>query len=132
VPASTGEQATKEDPGDRKVVTTSLLGSCNRLCSPGRGPDRPLEIFWAPLDVCLSTVRRLWTSLVLQVALRIFTVLLAFGGFLMIFPSRALVVRVFLHPPEAEISTLLLFLLKETGGIVLMVSAMLFLASRGC
>src|SRR6266446_10683334 len=43
---------------------------------------------------------------------------------------RALVIRVFLHPPEAEVSTLLLFLLKEMGGIVLMVSAMLFRASR--
>jgi len=48
----------------------------------------------------------------------------------MIFSSRALIVRVFLHPPEAEVSTLLLFLLKEMGGIVLMLSAMLFLASR--
>ena len=66
----------------------------------------------------------------LQVALRIFAALLAFGGFLMIFASRALVVRVFLHAPEAEISIFLLFLLKETGGMVLMVSAMLFLASR--
>ena len=36
----------------------------------------------------------------------------------------------FLYPPEAEVSTLLLFLLKEMGGIVLMVSAMLFRASR--
>src|SRR6266704_3442128 len=43
---------------------------------------------------------------------------------------RALVIRVFLHPPEAEVSTLLLFLLKEMGGIVLMVSAILFLAAR--
>jgi hypothetical protein len=67
---------------------------------------------------------------VLQVALRIFSVLLAIGGLFMIFGSRALVVRVFLHPPEAEISTLLLFLLKEMGGMVLMVSAMLFRAAR--
>jgi hypothetical protein len=66
----------------------------------------------------------------LQAALRIFAVLLALGGLFMIFASRALVVRVFLHPPEAEVSTLLLFFLKETGGMVLMVSAMLFLASR--
>ena len=43
-------------------------------------------------------LRRLWGG----------TVLLAFGRFLRIFASRALVVRVFLHPPEAEISTLLL------------------------
>ena len=67
---------------------------------------------------------------VLKVALRIFSVLLAIGALFMIFSSRALIVRVFLHPPEAEVSTLLLFLLKEMGGIVLMLSAMLFLASR--
>ena len=66
----------------------------------------------------------------LQVALRIFSVLLAIGALFMIFSSRALVVRVFLHPPEAEVSTLLLFLLKEMGGIVLMVSVMLYLAAR--
>ncbi len=66
----------------------------------------------------------------LQVALRIFSVLLAIGALFMIFSSREFVVRLFLHPPEAEVSTLLLFLLKEMGGIVLMVSAMLFLASR--
>ena len=66
----------------------------------------------------------------LQVALRIFSVLLAIGALFMIFSSRALVVRVFLHPPEAEVSTLLLFLLKEMGGMVLMVSAILFRASR--
>jgi len=66
----------------------------------------------------------------LQVALRIFSVLFAVGGLFMIFGSRGLVIRVFLHPPEAEVSTLLLFLLKEMGGMVLMVSAMLFRASR--
>src|SRR5207247_5936937 len=66
----------------------------------------------------------------LQVALSIFSFLLAVGGLFMIFGSRGLVIRVFLHPPEAEISTLLLFLLKEIGGMVLMVSAMLFRASR--
>ena len=66
----------------------------------------------------------------LRVTLRIFSVLLAVGALFMIFSNRALVARVFLHPPESEISTLLLFLLKEMGGMVLMVSAMLFLASR--
>lgn len=66
----------------------------------------------------------------LQVALRIFSVLLAVGALFMIFGSRGLVVRVFLHPPASEVSTLLLFFLKEMGGIVLMVSAILFLASR--
>ncbi len=47
----------------------------------------------------------------LQVALRIFSVLLAIGALFMIFGTRGLVIRVFLHPPEAEVSTLLLFLL---------------------
>jgi len=66
----------------------------------------------------------------LQVALRIFSVLFAVGGLFMIFGNRGLVIGVFLHPPEAEVSTLLLFLLKEMGGMVLMVTAMLFRASR--
>ncbi len=66
----------------------------------------------------------------LQVALRIFSVLLAVGALLMIFSGRALVIRTFLHPPESEVSTLLLFLLKEMGGLVLMLDVMLFLASR--
>ena len=66
----------------------------------------------------------------LQMALRIFSVLLAIGALFMIFGTRGLVIRVFLHPPEAEVSTLLLFLLKKMGGIVLVVSAMLFLAAR--
>ena len=66
----------------------------------------------------------------LQVALRIFSVLLTIGALFMVFSSRALTVRVFLHPPESEVSTLLLFLLKEMGGIVLTVSVMLFLAAR--
>jgi hypothetical protein len=67
---------------------------------------------------------------VLSVALRILSVLLAIGGLFMIFGSRGLVIRVFFHPPETEVSTLLLFVLKEIGGMVLMVSTMLFLASR--
>jgi hypothetical protein len=67
---------------------------------------------------------------VLQGLLWIFSVLSAIGALFMILASRELIVRVFLHPPESEVSTLLLFLLKETGGIVLMVSAILFRAAR--
>ena len=48
----------------------------------------------------------------------------------MIVAGKPLMVRIFLHPPEAEISTLLLSLLKETGGMVLMLAALLWLASR--
>jgi hypothetical protein len=41
----------------------------------------------------------------LGVALRVFSVLFAIGGLFMIFGSRGLIIRVFLHPPEAEVST---------------------------
>jgi len=48
----------------------------------------------------------------------------------MIFASKPLIMRVFLRPPESEVSTLLLFVLKEMGGFVLMLTLMLFFASR--
>ena len=67
---------------------------------------------------------------VLKVALRIFSVLLAIGALFMIFSSRALIVRVFLHPPEAEVSTLFLFALKEMGGFALMLAVMVYFAAR--
>ena len=66
----------------------------------------------------------------LQIALRVLSLLLAVGGLFMIFASRPLIMRVFLRPPESEISTLLLFVLKEMGGFVLMLTLMLFFASR--
>jgi hypothetical protein len=58
------------------------------------------------------------------------SLLLAIGGVLMIFGSKPLIMRLFMHPPEFEISTLLLAALKEMGGLALMVSVMLFLAAR--
>jgi hypothetical protein len=66
----------------------------------------------------------------LQVLLYIFTLLLIVSGLLMIFGNKMLIMRVFLRPPEAEFSTLLLFVLKEMGGFVLMFSLMLFFAAR--
>jgi hypothetical protein len=48
----------------------------------------------------------------------------------MIFAGKPLIVRIFLRPPEAEVSTLLLSLLKEMGGMVLMLGALLWLAAR--
>jgi hypothetical protein len=66
----------------------------------------------------------------LQVLLSILTLLLIVGGLLMIFANKPLIMRVFLRPPEAEFSTLLLFVLKEMGGFVLMLSVMLFFAAR--
>ena len=67
---------------------------------------------------------------VLRIVLGFLSLVLAVGGVLLIFGSKPLIARLFLHPPEAEISTLLLFTLKEMGGFVLMLSVMLFLASR--
>jgi hypothetical protein len=69
------------------------------------------------------------TYRVLRVVLGFLSLLLAIGGVLMIFGSKPLIMRLFMHPPEFEISTLLLAL-KEMGGLTLMVSVMLFLASR--
>jgi hypothetical protein len=59
-----------------------------------------------------------------------FSLLAALGGLLMIFAEKPLIVRIFLRPPEGEVSTLLLSLLKEMGGMVLMLAALLWLASR--
>lgn len=66
----------------------------------------------------------------LCIFLRVFSLLAALGGLLMIFADKPLIVRIFLRPPEGEVSTLLLSLLKETGGMALILAALLWLASR--
>jgi hypothetical protein len=48
----------------------------------------------------------------------------------MIFAEKSLILRIFLRPPEGEVTTLLLSLLKEMGGMVLVLAALLWLASR--
>jgi hypothetical protein len=65
----------------------------------------------------------------LRILLRMFSLLAALGGLLMIVAGKPLIVRIFLRPPEGEVSTLLLFLLKEMGGMVLMLGVLLWLAS---
>jgi hypothetical protein len=65
----------------------------------------------------------------LRILLRMLSLLAALGGVLMIVAGKPLVVRIFLRPPEAEVSTLLLSLLKEMGGMVLMLGVLLWLAS---
>jgi hypothetical protein len=67
---------------------------------------------------------------VLRIVLGFLSLLMAIAGVLLIFSSKALILRLFLHPPEAEISTLLLATLKEMGGSALMLGIMLFFASR--
>jgi hypothetical protein len=66
----------------------------------------------------------------LKIVLGVFSALTAIGGLFMIFAGRPVIMRIFLRPPEAEVSTLLLFVLKEMGGFVLMLSLMLFFAAR--
>ena len=58
----------------------------------------------------------------LRIFLRAFSLLAALGGLLMIFAEKPLIVRILLRPPEGEVSTLLLSLLKEMGGTVLMLA----------
>jgi hypothetical protein len=48
----------------------------------------------------------------------------------MVFAGRPLVVRFLLRPPEGQVSTLLLWLLKEMGGLALMLAVFLWLAAR--
>src|SRR6266404_2773863 len=67
---------------------------------------------------------------VLRIVLGFLSLLLSVAGILLIFSSKPLITRMFLHPPESEVSTLLLAAVKEMGGLALMLSVMLFLASR--
>lgn len=66
----------------------------------------------------------------LRIVLRVFSALVLVGSLLMIFSGKSLMMRLFLRPPESEVSTLLLFMMKELGGLILMLSVMLFFASR--
>jgi len=67
---------------------------------------------------------------VLRIVLGFLSLLLALAGVLLIFSDKALIMRMLMHPPAYEISTLLLAALKEIGGLALALSVMLFLASR--
>ena len=66
----------------------------------------------------------------LRILLGLFSLLPALGGLLLIFADRSLMVRILLRPPEGEVSTLVVSLLKEMGGMVLMLAVFLWLAAR--
>jgi hypothetical protein len=66
----------------------------------------------------------------LRIILGIFSLLTAVGGLVIIFSGRPMAMRLFLRPPESEVSTLLLIMAKEMGGLILMLSVMLFFAYR--
>lgn len=66
----------------------------------------------------------------LRIILGIFSLLTAVGGLVIIFSKKPMIMRLFLRPPESEVSTLLLIMAKEMGGLILMLSVMLFFAYR--
>lgn len=66
----------------------------------------------------------------LQIILGIFSLFTAAAGLLFIFSGKPLVMRLLLRPPETEVSTLLLFVMRELGGLVLMLSVLFFFAAR--
>ena len=66
----------------------------------------------------------------LRIILGIFSVFTAAAGLLIVFNGKPLVMRLLLHPPETEVSTLLLFVMRELGGLALMLSVLFFFASR--
>ncbi|MFY9559006.1 MAG: hypothetical protein WAQ52_02110 [Terriglobales bacterium] len=66
----------------------------------------------------------------LALGMRVVSALIAVGSIFMMLAGKPLVLRVFLHPPASEVSTLLLALLKEMGGVMLMLSVLLWLAAR--
>jgi hypothetical protein len=65
-----------------------------------------------------------------RIFLAIVAVLMAMGGLVMIFSGKGLLMRAFMSPPPAEISTLMLFITKEFGGVLLLLSALVWFASR--
>jgi hypothetical protein len=66
----------------------------------------------------------------LRIILGIFSLFTAAPGLLFVFSGKPLLMRILLHPPETEVSTLLLFVLRELGGLALMLSVLFFFASR--
>ena len=66
----------------------------------------------------------------LRIILGIASVLTAAAGLLLVFSGKPLAMRLLLHPPETEVSTLLLFMMRELGGLALMLSVLFFFASH--
>jgi hypothetical protein len=66
----------------------------------------------------------------LRVVLGFLSLFMAIGGVILIVAKKSLILSLFLHPSEVEVSTLFLFTLKEMGGFALMLAVMVFLAAR--
>ena len=66
----------------------------------------------------------------LRIVLGVVSLLAAAVGLLMTLGGKSLVMSLLLSPPEAEVSTLVLVMVREMGGVVLMISLLVFFASR--
>ena len=66
----------------------------------------------------------------LRIILGIVSVFSAAAGLLLVFSGKPLLMRLLLRPPETEVSSLLFFMMRELGGLALMLSVLLFFASR--
>jgi hypothetical protein len=66
----------------------------------------------------------------LRIILGFVSVFTAAAGLLLVFTGKPLAMRLLLYPPETEVSTLLLFVMRELGGLAVMLSVLFFFASR--
>ena len=66
----------------------------------------------------------------LRIILGIVSAFTAAAGLLLVSSGKPLVMRLLLYPPETEVSTLLLFTMRELGGLAIMLSVLFFFASR--
>jgi len=66
----------------------------------------------------------------LRIILGIFSLFTASACLLFVFSGKPLLLRILLRPPETEVSTLLLFVMRELGGLALMLSVLFFFAFR--
>jgi hypothetical protein len=66
----------------------------------------------------------------LRIILGIVSVFTAAVGLLLVFSGKPLLMRLLLRPPETEVSSLLFFMMRELGGLALMLSVLVFFASR--
>src|SRR5260370_18521450 len=66
----------------------------------------------------------------LRITLSIVSLFTVAAGLLAVFSGKPIVMRLLLRPPETEVSTLLLFVMRELGGLVLMLGVLFFFASR--
>jgi len=64
---------------------------------------------------------------VLRIVLLVMSLLSVAGGLVLIFSSKPLLMQFFLHPPESEITTLLLVMTKEVGGLIVAFVGLLLL-----